>query len=141
MITAITTGAYDLFHIGHLNLLRNASKECDRLIVGISSANRIFKYKNKIPVFSDNDRLEIVKSCRYVYDAFLNDGEPDDIESYTKWAKLYNANKWFVGTDWGNSDKWKNIENELSLLNCKLVYLPHTDGISTTDIIKNIKNN
>jgi len=141
MITAITTGAYDLFHIGHLNLLRNAKENCDRLIVGISSSNRIFKYKNKTPIFSDEERIDIVKSCKYVDDIFLNDGDPDDLETYTKWVLQFNATKWFVGTDWAGSDKWEKLENELKKNKCILTFLPYTEGISTTDIILKIKNN
>jgi len=138
MTTAITFGAYDLFHIGHLNLLRNAKAQCDRLIVGISTSERIYKYKNKRPIFPDNERFEIIRSCRFVDDVFLNDGNPGDLESYTKWFSIFGATKMFVGNDWQGTDKFEKITVLLKELNCELVYLPHTGGVSTTDIIKRI---
>ena len=140
MTTAITFGAYDLFHIGHLNLLRNAKAQCDRLIVGISTGERIFRYKNKHPIFSDSERLEILRSCRFVDEVFLNDGEPDNLESYTKWFKIFGATKMFVGSDWQGTDKFEKITALLKELNCELAYLRHTDGISTTDIVKRIRD-
>ena len=138
MTTAITFGAYDLFHIGHLNLLRNARAQCDRLIVGISTSERISRYKKKFPIFPDNERLEIVRSCRFVDEVFLNDGDPGDLESYTKWFKTFGAAKMFVGNDWQGTDKFEKITALLKDLNCELVYLPHTGGVSTTDIVKRI---
>ena len=142
MITAITVGAFDLFHIGHVNLLRNAKKNCDRLIVGISSTNRVLKYKGKKPIISDADRIEIIRSCKYVDDVFLNNGDPKNINSYIKWVKKWNAKKWFVGNDWIGTSKWNEIGIELKKCNCELIYLPYTKRISTSEIIlKIIKNN
>ena len=141
MITGITVGAYDMFHIGHLNVFRNARTTetgIGRLVVGVASDGRISKYKNKRPVFSENERMEMVKSCRYVDDCFINDGDPDKIEAYTELAVKYGAKKWFVGSDWLGSEKWKKIGEELDKIGCELVYLPHTDGISTTDIVGRI---
>jgi len=138
MITAITFGAYDLFHIGHLNLLRNAKAQCDWLVVGISTSERIFKYKNKRPVFSDHERLAIIRSCRFVDDAFLNAGHPGDPHSYTEWVTKMGASKWFVGSDWQGTDKFNTMGVLAKEFNCELIYLPHTGGISTTEIVQRI---
>ena len=138
MTTAIAFGAYDLFHIGHLNLLRNARAQCDRLIVGVSTGERIFRYKNKRPIFPDHERLEIVRSCRYVDDVFLNDGDPGDLETYTKWFGIFGATKMFHGNDWQGTDKFEKIGALLQELGCELAYLPYTGSVSTTDIIKRI---
>jgi glycerol-3-phosphate cytidylyltransferase len=138
MTTAITFGAYDLFHIGHLNLLRNARAQCDRLIVGIATDERILRYKNKRPIFPDKERLEIVRSCRFVDDVFLNGDDPSSLESYVKWVRQFSARKIFIGSDWQGTDKYGSIGTLLQELNCELIYLPHTDGVSTTDIVKRI---
>ena len=138
MIIGITVGAYDLFHIGHLNLLRNARAKCDKLIVGIASSDRIFKYKNKRPIFTDDERLDIVRNCRFVDDVFLNDSDPNFAASYTNLAKQYTATRWLVGSDWQGNAKWVEIGIQLGQIGCELVYLPHTSGVSTTDIIKRI---
>jgi len=139
VITAITFGAYDLFHIGHLNLLRNARAQCDTLVVGVASAERILKYKNKRPIFPDRERLEILRSCRYVDDVFLNADDPSSLESYAKWCRRFGASRIFVGSDWQGTEKYEQIGAFLlKELDCELIYLPHTGGISTTDIIKRI---
>ena len=133
MVIGITFGTYDLFHIGHVNLLRNARNQCDFLVVGISSASRVFAYKNRYPIISDNDRMAVVESCRYVDKVFLNDGNPNDPETYFEPIRRYGATKWFVGDDWKNTEKFNTMER-LLLRHCKLIYLPHTDGVSTTSI-------
>ena len=140
MTTAITFGAYDLFHIGHLNLLRNAKAQCDRLIVGISAGERIFRYKKKYPIFTDSERLEIVSACRFVDGVFLNDDDPGNLESYTKWFRIFGAARMFVGNDWQGTDKFEKLGALLKELNCELIYLPHTGGISTTDIVQRIRD-
>jgi glycerol-3-phosphate cytidylyltransferase len=138
MTIGITVGAYDLFHIGHLNLLRNAKQRCDHLIVGIAGSERIKAYKSKIPVFLDQERMEIVRACRYVDEVFLNNSNPTLASSYAELAQQYKADKWFVGSDWQGSAKWIEIGEKLQIANCELIYLSHTSGISTSDIIARI---
>ena len=140
MIIGITVGAYDLFHIGHLNLLRNARAQCDRLVVGIAGSDRIFKYKNKRPVFTDEERLDIVGNCRFADEVFLNETNPNLVDSYIGLAVQYGATRWFVGSDWQGSSKWLEIGGELEKMGCELIYLPHTGGVSTTEIYKRIKD-
>lgn len=137
MVIGITFGVYDLFHVGHVNLLKNARQQCDYLIVGLSSSDRCMAYKNKRPIISDQDRMNILKSCRYVDEVFLNNGSPDDFNTYLDNIKQYKATKWFVGSDWQNTEKFNKLQSLLQ--NCELIYLPHTNSISTTDIIKRIQ--
>lgn len=137
MVIGITFGVFDLFHVGHVNLLKNAHNQCDYLIVGVSSSDRCFAYKHKIPIIPDLERMEIVRACRYVDEVFLNTGDPNDFNTYIDNVYRYKASKWFVGSDWKNTEKFNQMQKLLR--NCQLIYLPHTDGISTTDLINKIQ--
>lgn len=125
-----TTGVYDLFHIGHLNVLRNAKKYCDKLIVGVSTDEVVIKNKNKKPIIPFNERIEIVKAIKYVDDAYPQ--EDYSIEYKIKRAKELNVDVLFVGSDWQGTDKWNQIEKQLKKFGIDVVYLPHTDGISSS---------
>jgi glycerol-3-phosphate cytidylyltransferase len=126
VIIGYTTGVFDLFHIGHLNLLKNAKGMCDRLIVGVST-DELVRYKNKKPVISYEERSEIVRSIRYV-DAVI---PQDDLNKLAAWEKL-NFNIMFVGDDWHNTEKWRTYESELSEVGVKIIYLPYTKGVSSS---------
>lgn len=95
-------------------------------------------YKNKRPVFPDNERLEIIRSCRYVDDGFLNDDDPGSLESYAHWVMKFGVRKIFIGSDWQGTDKYGKIGALLKEFDCELIYLPYTGGISTTDIVRRI---
>lgn len=126
MIIGYTTGVYDLFHVGHVNLLRNARALCDKLIVGVT-VDELVVYKNKKSVIPFNERIEVVKSCKYV-DLAIPQTSIDKVES----IKKLKANRLFVGDDWYEDKKWKSMEEELSTYNCKVVYFPYTKGTSST---------
>ena len=136
MIIGYTTGVFDLFHIGHLNILRRAKEQCDYLIVGVSTDELVEQYKNKRPIISFEERCEIVKAIRYVDEVVPQ----MDREKFAAWERL-KFNKMFVGDDWKGSPKWESIEKELNSIGLPLMYLPHTDGISSSrlrdTIIKN----
>ena len=136
-VIGYTTGVYDLFHIGHLNVLRNAKKHCDYLIVGVSTDEVVIKNKNKTPVIPFEDRIAIVKAIKYVDEAVPQ--EDYSIEYKIKRIKELHANILFVGSDWQGTEKWNNIEKELAKIGVKVVYLPHTDGISSTELTAKIK--
>ena len=131
--TGYTTGVFDLFHIGHINLLRNAKSYCDKLIVGVSSDNLV-KYKNKIPIIPFIERIEIVRQCKFV-DIAVPQYEIDKIET----IKKLKADFLFVGDDWYNNKNWKQMEKKLDKLKCKVIYFPYTRDISKT-LINNILN-
>ena len=126
MIVGYTTGVYDLFHIGHLNLLRNAKSMCDKLIVGVTT-DELVLYKFKRAVIPFSERLEIVRSIRYV-DVVIPQETMDKLEA---WEKL-RFDVMFVGDDWYQNDKWKDFEGQFSLVGVKIVYFPYTKGTSST---------
>ena len=134
MIKGYTTGVYDLFHIGHLNLLKNAKQQCDYLIVGISS-DKSAQYKNKIPFICQEERMEIVKAIKYVDEVVLQ----EDLDKVKAWDKLH-YDILFVGSDWKGTDKWNEYERQLNEKGAKVIYLPYTQTTSSTILQKTIKN-
>ena len=124
-----TTGVYDMFHIGHLNILKRAKEQCDYLIVGVSTDELVQEYKNKMPIIPFNERAEIVRAIRYV-DEVVPQENMDKIEA----LKRLKFNAMFHGDDWKGSDMYKNIQKEFDKYGVDLVFLPHTDGISSTII-------
>ena len=128
MVIGYTAGVYDLFHIGHLNLLKNAKGMCDKLVVGITTDDLV-TYKGKHALIPFEDRLEIVRSIKYV-DAVV---PQDDMDKMTMCKKL-GATMLFVGDDWYGTEKWKNYEKELNEAGIKIVYFPYTKGVSSTKI-------
>lgn len=135
-IIGYTTGVYDLFHIGHLNVLKNAKKYCDYLIVGVSTDEVVIKNKNKTPVIPFNERIEIVKAIKYVDEAVAQ--EDYSIEYKIKRIKELHANIFFLGSDWKGTDKWNNLEKKFAIIGVKVVYFPHTDSVSSTKLRKEL---
>lgn len=129
-IIGYTSGVYDLFHIGHLNILKRAKESCDYLIVGVSTDEVVEKNKHKTPVIPYEDRVKIVEAIRYVDKVIPQ--EAYDVAAKVNIVLKYKIDVMFVGSDWKGTEKWNKIEYELSKHNCKVVYLPHTDGISST---------
>jgi glycerol-3-phosphate cytidylyltransferase len=129
-----TTGAYDLFHIGHLNIFKNAKKFCDYLIVGVSTDELIKKYKNKATVIPFDERKAIVESIKYV-DKVVAQTSLDKVSPAVK----NKANIVFVGSDWQNSPSWIEYEEELAKHGIKVIYLPHTARLTTTRLIDQIQ--
>lgn len=127
MITGYTTGVFDLFHIGHLNVLRNAKGACDRLIVGVSTDELVLAQKNKNPDIPYHDREEMVRSLRFV-DVVVSQA---DIDKFEAWKRL-EYDVLFVGDDWYGTDSWKEYERKFKEKGVKIVYFPRTPGISTT---------
>lgn len=126
MILGYTTGVFDLFHIGHLNLIKNAKGLCDKLIVGVST-DELVRYKHKSPVIPFHERIEILRSIKYV-DAAIPQNELDKIEA---WKKI-RFDVLFVGDDWFNDDKWRHYESFLTEHHARVVYFPYTQGTSST---------
>lgn len=134
MVIGYTTGVYDMFHIGHLNVIRRAKEQCDFLIVGVSTDDLVKKEKNKTPVIPYEERAAIVDAIKYV-DKVVP--QPDK-NKMAAWEK-YHFNKMFVGSDWKGTLQWNKFEEEFSRINVEIVYLPHTDGISSTELTGVIK--
>ena len=127
MIIGYTTGVFDMFHVGHLNILRRAKEQCDYLIVGVSVDELVQHDKNKLPVIPFNDRVSIVEAIKYV-DKVVPQFNKNKMEAWEK----YKFDKMFVGSDWKNTDVWNKFEEQFKPLGVDIVYLDHTDGISST---------
>ena len=134
MIIGYTTGVYDLFHIGHVNLLRNAKSLCDKLIVGVT-IDELVMYKNKKAVIPFHERLEVVQSCKYV-DLSIPQNAIDKVEA----IKKLKVTKLFVGDDWYDDKKWKKMESELKDCGCEIIYFPYTKGTTSTLINQTLQN-
>lgn len=129
-----TQGTFDLFHVGHLNLLNHAKEQCDYLIVGVNSDRLVKEYKNKQVVIVEQERARIVEAIKSVDKVILVD-TLDKIEI----AKIIDFNVIFIGDDWVNNERWIKTVEEMKNLKIDVVFLPHTDGISSTDIRTKIK--
>lgn len=128
MTIGYTSGVYDLFHIGHLNMLRNAKSLCDKLIVGVTT-DELVSYKNKRAVIPFHERIEIVRNIKCV-DAVV---PQEDMDKMKQWNKL-KFDVMFVGDDWYDTDKWKEIESSFKKVNVQITYFPYTKGISSTKL-------
>lgn len=129
-----TTGVYDMFHIGHLNVIRRAKEQCDYLIVGVSTDELVQREKNKTPVIPFAERAEIVSAIKYVDQVVPQ----VDKNKFGAWEK-YRFDVMFVGDDWKGTAVWNGYEKQFAEVGVKIVYLPHTDGISSTDLTAFIK--
>lgn len=134
-IIGYTTGVYDMFHIGHLNVIKNAKAQCDYLIVGVSTDELVQVEKHKTPVIPFAERKEIVSAIKYV-DKVVPQVDKNKLAAWRK----YHFNKMFVGSDWQGTPTWKKFEEEFKPYGVEIVYLPHTDGISSTELTNLIKN-
>ena len=128
MVIGYTTGVYDLFHIGHLNLFKNAKGMCDKLIVGVT-VDELVQYKGKKAMIPFEDRIEMIRCCKYV-DAAVPQYDMDKLSACKKLGATY----LFVGDDWYNTEKWNEYEKEFSNEGIKIIYFPYTKGVSSTKI-------
>lgn len=133
-IIGYTAGVYDLFHMGHLNLLKNAKGLCDKLVVGVS-VDELVKYKGKEALIPFVERAEIVRACRYV-DLVV---PQEDMDKITMCKKL-GASYLFVGDDWYGSDQWEEYEKEAKASGIKIIYFPYTKSVSSTRIREALKH-
>ena len=125
----ITFGTFDVLHVGHIRIIQRARALGDFLIVGVSSDALNFSKKERYPVYSEKDRMEIVASIKGVDEVFRE----DSLDFKADYIKKYKADVLVMGNDWeGRFDEFKSI--------CDVIYLPRTDGISTTQLIQEIKS-
>lgn len=129
MIIGYTTGVYDMFHIGHLNILKRAKEQCDYLIVGVSTDELVQHDKHKTPIIPFIERCAIVQAIRYV-DKVVPQLDKNKLAAWEK----YKFKKMFVGSDWQGTPQWKEFERQFTPLGVEIVYLKHTDGISSTTL-------
>ena len=130
MSIVITFGTFDLLHIGHINILKKCKTYGDKLIVGVSSDKLNYKKKKRSPIYNEKDRMEIIKSLKFVDEVFLE----ESLELKKEYIKRYNADIFIIGND------WEGKFDDLNTL-CKVIYLDRTKNISTTSILSDIKLN
>ena len=129
-----TTGIFDVFHVGHLNIIRKSKLHCDKLIVGVSTP-KVVKEKNKITLNSFRDRKKIINSLIYV-DKTIAQTSIDKIKEYKK----VKFDILFVGDDWKNTPQWNRYEKELKKYNVEVKYFKYTANISSTKLRKFVNN-
>lgn len=128
-----TDGVYDLFHVGHLNMIEAAKKQCEYLIVGVHSDEVVKQYKHYYPVIPEDERARIVRAVKGVDRVVIN-----EVRDKLILLERYHFNVVFIGDDWKGTDRWNNFERILGKRNVDVVYIPYTQGISTTEIKKKI---
>lgn len=131
-----TQGVFDMFHIGHLNLLNNAKRQCEYLIVGVNKDSLVKEYKNKVPVVSEEDRLKIVNAIKSVDKAILT----DELDKRNI-VKKFNVNAIFIGDDWKNNSRWIKTKNDMKEIGVDVIFLPYTKGISSTMLREGLNKN
>lgn len=122
-----TQGTYDMFHIGHLNLINHAKELCDFLIVGVNADSLVLKYKNKTPVICEAERRTIVANLKSVDRCVIT----TTLDKVDAWKK-YHFDVIFIGDDWKGNERWTQTEKALEPYGAVVEYLPYTDGISST---------
>lgn len=122
-----TTGVFDLFHIGHLNLIKNAKEQCDHLICGVTTDEEVERVKKKKPAIPFEERIEIVKALKYV-DLAVPEENTDKLEAW----KRYKFDAIFKGDDWAGTPLWKRYGEEFKKLGVAIVFFPYTVGTSST---------
>lgn len=123
-----TTGVYDMFHIGHLNILKNAKEQCEYLIVGVTS-DALVSYKNKKAIIPHEERMAIVESIKYVDQVVPQ----ESMDKMAAWEE-YKFDVIFVGSDWKGTDKWNEFEYQFGAVGVDIVYFPYTSGTSSTKL-------
>lgn len=122
-----TTGVFDMFHIGHLNILKRAKDLCDILIVGVSTDELVETYKHKTPIVPFKERIEIVKAIKYVDQVIPQ----TSMDKFLAWTEIH-YDALFHGSDWKGSSMYNEIEKKMHSVGVEMVFLPHTEGTSST---------
>ncbi|MGL5351797.1 MAG: adenylyltransferase/cytidyltransferase family protein [Clostridium sp.] len=129
-----TTGVFDMFHIGHLNILKRAKEQCDYLIVGVSTDELVKEYKHKSPIIPFEERADIVKAIYYV-DKVVPQINRDKFQSW----KQIEFDVMFVGDDWKGNDLFKEVEFEFKKVGVDVVYFEYTKDTSSTILSEKLK--
>ena len=128
-----TQGVYDMFHIGHLNLLQQAAKHCEKLIVGVNSDTLVYEYKKHYPVISETDRVAIISGLKCVCEAYIvHTLDKEEI------LRAHSFDAIFIGDDWKGNARWKDTEEIMAKHGVEIKYLPYTKGVSSTALRERI---
>jgi len=123
-----TTGVFDMFHIGHLNIIKRAKEQCEKLIVGVTS-DELVSYKNKKAIIPYEERVAIIESIKYVDQTVPQ----ESMDKMLAWEK-YKFDVMFVGSDWKGTEKWNKLEKQFAKVGVDIVYFPYTTKTSSTKI-------
>lgn len=134
MVIGYTTGVYDMFHIGHLNIIKRAKERCDYLIVGVSTDECVQNYKHKTPIIPYEQRAAIVEAIKYV-DEVVPQTSMDKLE----FLKKRHFDVMFHGDEWKGTELYNRYEKEFAEYGARIEYLTHTEGISSTLLRKKLK--
>lgn len=129
MKRVITFGTFDVFHVGHVNIIERAAAQGDYLIVGVSSDALNFSKKSRYPIYKQEDRLKIISSLKFVDEVFIE----ESLDLKLEYIKKYSADLLVMGDDWAGRFDWVKT-------NCDVIYLPRTPSVSTTEIIEIVKS-
>lgn len=127
-VIGYTTGVFDMFHIGHLNIIKHAKNNCDFLIVGVTTDNLV-GYKNTKAIIPFEERFQIIQAIEYVDLAVPQ----DNMDKFAAWEK-YRFNKMFVGSDWKGTEKWNLLEDNFKKVGTEIQYFPYTEGTSSSKL-------
>ncbi len=130
-----TQGVYDMFHVGHLNLINHAKEYCDFLIVGVNADRLVESYKHKAPIIPEEERRIIVENIKAVDKCVIS----DTLDKVEMWNQLH-FDAIFIGDDWKGNSRWEQTKRDLAKYNVDVVFLPHTDGISSTMLRTTLDN-
>jgi glycerol-3-phosphate cytidylyltransferase len=128
-------GVFDLFHIGHLNVIKKAKKNCDYLIVGVTTDEETYRLKSRYPLIPFIERKEIIKSLKYV-DRVVPEKDSNKLLAYNN----LKFDIIFKGDDQKGSEKWIKYEKEFKKKGVKIVFFKYTKSTSSTKIRKLIEN-
>ena len=134
VIIGYTAGGFDVFHIGHLNLLKAAAARCDYLIVGVTTDELIYQTKHEHTIANLSERMEILRSIKYVDRVVVQ----DDLDKVEAWHRIH-YNVLFSGDDWKNTPRWQGYERELTSLGAEVVYFPYTRSVSSSRLRRYIE--
>lgn len=126
-IIGFTAGTFDMFHIGHLNLIKNAKSRCDYLIVGVNSDKLVQEYKGKKAVVPLEERMEILRALRFVDEVM----PIDSLDKKISWDQKH-YDLLFIGDDWKGSPRWEKTVKEMRSYNVETIFLPYTKGTTST---------
>lgn len=129
MKKVITFGTFDVFHVGHINILERAAAYGDYLVVGVSSDELNFSKKQRYPIYNQQDRVRIISSLKFVNEVFIE----ESLEMKLNYIREYGASVLVMGDDWAGRFDWVKDA-------CEVVYLPRTPSISTTEIIEVVRS-
>ncbi|MCR5450831.1 MAG: adenylyltransferase/cytidyltransferase family protein [Solobacterium sp.] len=122
-----TQGVYDMFHVGHLNILNHAKEQCETLIVGVNADELVKQYKHKTPVIPEDQRYEIVRNIKAVDECLI----VHTLDKEETWKQLH-FDAIFIGDDWKGNPRWEQTRIDLAKIGVDVVFLPHTDGVTST---------